>query len=101
MAVNRVLDLGFYAPFSVITGLITAIVGVILRDLLTNHPATIMRKEMEATPILLELITCISLHLWVPNSVINVPLCIATTFLLRCFTIRFQWQYPNWLCCQS
>lgn len=98
VAANKVLTLGFSAPVAIIMGLITAIVGGILRDLLTGHPSILMCKEMYATPILLGLISYVVLETFAPNPLLNVPLCIATTFTLRSFSIYYQWHYPAWLC---
>lgn len=100
VAANKVLILEYSAPVAIIMGLITAIVGGILRDLLTGHPSLLMRKEMYATPILLGLITYTLLEVFMPNPLFNVPLCIAITFMLRSFAIYYQWQYPTWLCSQ-
>lgn len=98
VAANTVLTLGFSAPIAIVMGLITAIVGGILRDLLTGHPSILMRKEMYATPILLGLISYIILGAFLTTSVFNVPLCIAITFSLRSCAIYYQWRYPAWLC---
>jgi len=98
VAANKVLTLGFSAPVAIIMGLITAIVGGILRDLLTGHPSILMSKELYATPILLGLITYALLYRLLPNPTTNVLLCIAVTFSLRSFAIYYRWHYPAWLC---
>jgi len=100
VAASTVLSLGYSAPIAIVMGLITAIVGGILRDLLTGHPSILMRKEMYATPILLGLIIYIFLRSFLPNPVVNIPLCIAISFLFRSLAIRYQWQYPGSLCSQ-
>ena len=98
VAANKVLSLGLTAPVAIIMGLITAIVGGILRDLLTGHPSILMSKEMYATPILLGLITYVLLYRFIPNPSINVPLCIAVSFSFRALAIYCKWHYPAWLC---
>lgn len=98
VAAANTIGLGFSAPIAVIMGLITAIFGSILRDLLTNNPSLLLRKEMYATPILLGTIVYTLLNHWLPNPELNIPLCIGITFVFRCCAIFFHLHYPSWLC---
>jgi uncharacterized membrane protein YeiH len=98
MATERTIALGFPASIAIVMGLITAIFGSILRDILTNSPSLLLRKELYATPILIGTSIYTALHYWAPNPELNTGLCIAMTFGFRCAAIHFHLQYPSWLC---
>jgi uncharacterized membrane protein YeiH len=97
-AAERTMTLGYPASIAIVMGLITAIFGSILRDILTNSPSLLLRKELYATPILLGTSIFTLLHYWMPNPELHVGLCIVLTFIFRCAAIHFHLQYPSWLC---
>ena len=97
-AAAKSLNLGFSASIAVVMGLITAIFGSILRDLLTGSPSLLLRQEMYATPVLLGVSIFVGLDLWWPNVIFNVPFCIVLTFVFRASAIYYQLHYPRWLC---
>ncbi|MGH1487186.1 MAG: trimeric intracellular cation channel family protein [Cellvibrionaceae bacterium] len=98
MATAKTMNLGFSPSIAILMGLITAIFGSILRDILTNSPSLLLRKELYATPILLGTIIYTLLQHWAPNLELNTIICISITFIFRAATIRFHLHYPSWLC---
>jgi len=97
-AAAKTLKLGFSPPIAVVMGLITAIFGGILRDVLAGSPSLLLRKEMYATPVLLGLCIYVLLNQWLPNPSINIPLSILITFIFRTAAIYYKINYPRWLC---
>ncbi len=97
-AAAKTINLGFFAPIAVVMGLITAIFGSILRDLLSNSPSLLLSKEMYATPILIGVSIFVTLNHYVPHLTIAIPLCILITFVFRACAIYFKLHYPKWLC---
>lgn len=97
-AAAKTINLGFSPPIAVVMGLITAIFGGILRDVLAGSPSLLLRKEMYATPVLLGLCIYIALNRWLPSPNINIPLSVSITFLFRSAAVYYSINYPNWLC---
>ena len=97
-AAVKTLSLGFSASIAVVMGLITAIFGSILRDLLTCTPSLLLRQEMYATPVLVGVSIFVGIHHWRPHSTLAIPFCVALTFIFRACSIYYQLHYPKWLC---
>jgi len=100
-AAAKTINIGFSPSIAVVMGLITAIFGGILRDVLSGSPSLLLRKEMYATPVLLGLCIFIALNQWIPNPNLNIPLSISITFAFRACSIYFSLHYPSWLCSRS
>lgn len=97
-AAAKTIALGFGPSIAIVMGLITAIFGGILRDVLAGRPSLLLRKEMYATPVLLGLCVYVLLHQWLPNPNVNIPLSISITFIFRTAAIYYKIHYPHWLC---
>ena len=97
-AAAKTLNLGFPASIAVVMGLITAIFGSILRDLLTGSPSLLLRKEMYATPVLLGVSLFVGVDYYFPDFSFNVPVSISVVFIIRACSIHYQLHYPRWLC---
>lgn len=97
-AAAKTLGLGYSPSIAIVMGLITAIFGGILRDVLAGTPSLLLRKEMYATPILVGLCIYVALNRWLPNPELNIPLSISITFIIRACAIHFKLHYPAWLC---
>jgi uncharacterized membrane protein YeiH len=98
MATAHTLSLGFSASIAVVMGLITAIFGGILRDLLSGNPSLLLSKEMYATPILLGVSLFVSLNHFYPQQSLSIPFCITITFIFRACAIYYRLHYPKYLC---
>ncbi len=97
-AAVKTLQLGFSSSIAVVMGLITAIFGGILRDLLSGNPSLLLSKELYATPILIGVSIFVALHDYLPTFAFSVPLCIFITFIFRACAIYYRLHYPTWLC---
>lgn len=99
-AAAKTMSLGYSPSIAVVMGLITAIFGGILRDILSGTPSLLLSKELYATPVLVGLSIFVTLEVWLPNIDLNMPICIGGIFIFRAAAIHFKLHYPKWLCSQ-
>ena len=98
LATEKTLLLGHGPAIALVMGVITAIGGGLLRDIITGHPTVLMRREIYITPVLaggllhLALRTSTSL----PSDTI-VVVSIVLVAALRVAALRFGWAFPTWL----
>lgn len=97
-AAEKTLMLGYSGSIAIVMGLITAIFGSILRDILTGSSSLLLNKELYATPVLLGVSIYVLLDYSIPQFLWSVPVCIGITFIFRACAIYFKLQYPAWLC---
>jgi uncharacterized membrane protein YeiH len=92
---QKSLMLGFNYQVAILLGVLSAIGGGVLRDVLLGKIPTVFRKEIYASAALLgSSIYAISFHFQVPPSVgtwVGVLAC----FLLRFVSIRNKWNLPT------
>ncbi len=100
-AINKTIDLGLSFPVAVVMGLITGIIGGVLRDMLTNQPNLLMKKELYATPILFGGILYVILIQSFPAFPLNGFIGITLIFGLRVAAIFWGLTVPNWLLFKS
>lgn len=88
------LKAGFAWWVAVFMGVITAVFGGILRDVLINDVPLIFRKELYAMACVAgALLYVLLLELGVSNQV-SAIFCVVLIFVLRAFAIRFGWRIP-------
>lgn len=95
-ATAKVWDLGFGLPAApVILGILTAIGGGILRDVLAGRPTLLMRRELYAVPVCLGCIAFVGVLRYLPD--LRYPgalICIFATFALRAAAIHWNLSMP-------
>jgi uncharacterized membrane protein YeiH len=98
-ASNRVLDLQFGLPIApVILGVLTAIGGGLIRDVLAGHQTLLMNRDLYAIPILLGCtIYVMTLALFPEHRSTSAIACIACIFGLRAAVIHWRLTVPHWL----
>lgn len=98
-ATGTVWKLGFALPAGpVILGVVTAIGGGLMRDVLAGRPTLLMNQELYALPVLLGSILLVVLMSLFPDTwQINAAICFLLIFGMRAAAIRWNWQWPNWL----
>lgn len=84
------------APLSVcvVMGVVTSIVGGIIRDVLAGEPSLIIRKEIYATACALGAAVYLIADYFMPGW--GIPLGIAATFGLRAASIHWRLQLPGY-----
>jgi len=98
MATRTVWDLQFSLPVApVMLGVVTAIGGGLLRDVLAGNKTLLMRREIYAIPVLLG---CIFYYLLLTHfpayQIISGLACIFFTFIFRASAIYWGLAVPHW-----
>ena len=98
-AANKVWDLGFGIPVApVILGVVTAIGGGLIRDVLSGHPTLLMNRDLYAIPVLLGcLLYVLSLALMPAHRSVSGIVCISLIFGFRAAVIHWGLSVPHWL----
>ncbi|MFT6255351.1 MAG: putative membrane protein YeiH, partial [Granulosicoccus sp.] len=66
-AALKTTNLGYSPSIAVVMGIITAIFGGIMRDILSDSPCLLLSKELYATPVLAGLSIFVTLNHYLPN----------------------------------
>lgn len=98
-AVGKVWDLEFGRPLApIILGIITAIGGGLIRDVLANRQTLLMSRELYATPVLFGCLLYVVLLHFVPQyRFINAIGCGLFIFGIRAAAIHWTLSIPDWL----
>ena len=75
-------------------GLITAVGGGVIRDILAKNTPYIFVKHFYATASLIGAVVCIALWKWAGNIVAMIVGAL-TVFVLRILAARFRWELPK------
>jgi len=96
-AANKVLALRLGLPIAVIMGVLTAIGGGLVRDVLAGRKTLLMTREIYATPIMLGCTVYVLLRHFTPDFALAGVLAICLMFGIRAAAIRWNLQIPGWL----
>ena len=98
-AVDKVWALGFGLPLvPIILGVVTAIGGGLLRDVLTGRPTLLMTKELYATPVLTGCILYVVILYLLPEyRLFSAVGCCLFIFGIRAAAIYWSLSVPDWL----
>ncbi len=98
-AANKVWDLQFGLPVApVLLGVVTAIGGGLIRDVLAGHQTLLMNRELYAIPVLLGCTLYVVSLAYLPgHASISAIVCIACAFGLRAAAIHWSLTVPDWL----
>jgi uncharacterized membrane protein YeiH len=88
------LALGFPAPIAVVTGVITATFGGILRDIVTGEPSVLMRREIYVTAALAGASLYVLLHLSGAPALPATLAAALAAFAVRGGALIYGWQFP-------
>jgi uncharacterized membrane protein YeiH len=88
------LALGVPAPIAVVTGVMTATFGGILRDILTGEPSVLMLREIYVSAALIGASLYVSLHLFGAPALPATLASALAAFAVRGGALHFGWQFP-------
>lgn len=90
------LTLGFDSTIAVVTGILTATFGGILRDIVSGEPSVLMRREIYVTAALAGSVAYIVLHKLSVGTEIAAPAAAFAAFSVRGGALYFGWTLPNY-----
>jgi len=102
-AAEKVMALKFGLPLGpILLGVITAIGGGLVRDVLAGNPTLLMRGELYAVPVTIGCTLYVILIDVLPTHALPIGVgCAALIFVLRAGAIRWGWSVPQWGTTQS
>jgi uncharacterized membrane protein YeiH len=97
-ATEKVWDLGFGLPVApVMMGVITAIGGGLIRDVLAQRQTLLMGRELYAVPVLIGCIIFTLVLAYAPEyRTVGSIVCLVLIFGIRAAAIRWELQVPEW-----
>jgi uncharacterized membrane protein YeiH len=98
-AANKVWDLGFGIPVApVILGVVTAIGGGLIRDVLAGHRTLLMNRDLYAIPVTLGCVLYVLSLAYLPeHRLLSAVVCISIIFGFRAAVIHWELRVPHWL----
>lgn len=95
LGLQRALEFGLNPLIAIILGMISAVFGGVLRDMLCNETPLIFHKEIYATACLAGAVLYTVLYPIIPESIIPTVLSIVLIITIRYFAVRLNWKFPN------
>lgn len=95
LGVEKALSLGVNPEIAAIMGMFTAIMGGVIRDVLTNETPVLFRKEIYATACLTGAVLYLILFKAGLDRDINLFLSISLIFVFRILAVRYRLALPN------
>ena len=95
LGVEKALSLGVKPEIAAIMGMFTAIMGGVIRDVLTNETPVLFRKEIYATACLSGAVLYLILFQAGVDRNLNMVLSIIVIFVFRLLAVKYQLTLPN------
>ncbi|MDX1629282.1 MAG: trimeric intracellular cation channel family protein [Fulvivirga sp.] len=92
---QKALDMGVHPVLSIVMGMVSAVVGGVIRDTLSNEIPLIFRKEIYATACLAGGIVFYALSQWTLGPNINYIITILVIVIIRVIAIRYNLSMPK------
>ena len=98
-AVDKVWGLEFALPIApVILGIITAIGGGLIRDVLAGRPTLLMKRELYAIPVLIGCSSYVFVLKFMPGfQLAGSIICLTIIFVIRAAAIHKNLEVPGWM----
>jgi len=94
LGLQKTLEVGLRIEIALLMGVVSAVFGGVIRDVLTNEVPLIFRKEIYATACLAGGIVYIILdQLFTPTPLFIIPSTLVV-FVIRYFAVRKHWEIP-------
>lgn len=95
LGVEKALSLGVRPEIAAIMGMFTAIMGGVIRDVLTNETPVLFRKEVYATACLAGAILYLFLYKIGVDRNVNLVIAIALIFIIRMLAVKYKLALPS------
>lgn len=94
LGLEKALNVGLSPTVGVMMGIVTAVFGGVIRDVLSNQVPLIFRKEIYAFACLAGALVYLGLDFIHCINEINLAISIGVVILIRILAIRFKWSIP-------
>lgn len=91
LGLQKTLGVGLSIPIAIMMGIVSAVFGGVIRDVLTNEIPLIFRKEIYATACLAGAIVFIVIDQISNFTTVNMIISMLVVFIIRYFAIKQQW----------
>lgn len=95
LGVEKALSLGVNPEIAAIMGMFTAIMGGVIRDVLTNVTPVLFRKEVYATACLTGAVLYLILYKLGVDRNVNLVISIVLIFVFRLLAVKYKLALPN------
>ena len=95
LGVEKALSLGVRPEIAAIMGMFSAIMGGVMRDVLTNETPVLFRKEIYATACLIGAILYLVLHHFAIDRSVNLLISSGIILVIRFIAVRYKLALPN------
>jgi len=91
LGLQKTLGVGLEFPIAILMGIVSAVFGGIIRDVLTNKVPLIFRKEIYASACLAGGLVFLGLEQFSNNPTINMLISMLTVVIIRYLSVRNNW----------
>lgn len=91
LGLQKTADLGLALPIALLMGIVSAVFGGVIRDVLTNVVPLIFRKEIYATACLVGGLVFIALEQISSHLHVNMIIAMLIVVIIRYLSVRFKW----------
>ncbi len=95
LGMQKALTLDIHPAIAIAMGMVSAVVGGVIRDILCNEIPLIFRKEIYATACLVGALVFFLLENTSINQSINVIVTVLTIVIIRIVAIKYNWSLPK------
>jgi uncharacterized membrane protein YeiH len=95
LGVEKALSLGVRPEIAAIMGMFSAIMGGVIRDVLTNETPVLFRKEIYATACLVGAVLYLILFYYGVDRDINLIVSIVMIFVIRLLAVKYKLSLPS------
>ena len=92
---EKALSLGVRPEIAAIMGMFSAVMGGVIRDVLTNETPVLFRKEIYATACLAGAILYLLLYRFGIDRHVNLIMSIMIIFVIRILAVRYKLSLPS------
>jgi uncharacterized membrane protein YeiH len=94
LGLEKTLETGLSPIIALMMGVVSAVFGGVIRDVLANEVPLISRKEIYASACLVGGLVFLGLKMISPLENLNIALAICTVILIRYLSVRYHWSLP-------
>jgi uncharacterized membrane protein YeiH len=94
LGLQKTLDIGLMPIIAMLMGVVSAVFGGVIRDVLVNDVPLIFRKEVYATACFAGALVYYFSQLFSPYHFVNVAVSLTVVMVIRYLAVKRQWEIP-------